>query len=54
MGFSLVPLAQERESRLGPTEDRARLLPNTLLALGSSVLFRAKAPCGCASIRLGA
>jgi hypothetical protein len=53
---SLLPLAQERggESRLVPTEDRARLLPNTLLALGSSVLFKDKAPCGCTSIGLGA
>ncbi len=53
---SLVPLAralaltlaQERESRLVLTEDRARLLPNPLLALGSSVLFKDKAPCGLA------
>jgi hypothetical protein len=47
-------LAQERESWVVPTQDRARLLTNTLLALGSSGLFKGKAPCGCASIRLGA
>jgi hypothetical protein len=51
---SLLPLTQERESRLVQTEDRARLLPNTVLALGSSVLFKDKAPCGSASIGLGA
>jgi hypothetical protein len=50
---SLLPLTQEWESRLVQTEDRARLLPNTVLALGSSGLFKDKAPCGCASIRLG-
>ncbi|PMD38560.1 hypothetical protein L207DRAFT_70856 [Hyaloscypha variabilis F] len=47
-----LALAQERESRFVPTEDRARLLPNPLLALGSSVLFKDKAPCGWPSIWL--
>ena len=55
VGFSVVASPDpERESRLVQTEDRARLLPNTVLALGSSVLFKDKAPCGSASIGLGA
>lgn len=54
VGFSVVASpGSERESKLVQTEDRARLLPNTVLALGSSGLFKDKAPCGCASIRLG-